>query len=104
MISSEKVIEKKAASEKSNSNQIVNDIPDWCAQLPSSDFALYARGIGNWRAALDVTRQLADSIDSQISSRMDDFLDAIGKGDEEKIKQQSTIVTINVTIEAKRSG
>ncbi len=35
---------------------------------------------------------------------MDDFLDAIGTGDEEEIKQQSTIVTANITIEAKLSG
>ena len=46
VISSDKVIEKKATSEKSKSTQVVNDIPDWCAQLPSSDFALYACGIG----------------------------------------------------------
>ena len=112
VISSDKVIEKKATPEKSNSTQVVNNIPDWCAQLPSSDFALYACGIGNSgnltmarrRAALDAKRQLADSIDSQISSRMNDFLDAISTGDEEEIKQLSTIVTANVTIEAKLSG
>ncbi len=112
MISSDNVIEKKAVSEISKSAQIANNIPDWCARLPSSNFALYARGLGNSgnltmarkRAALDAKRQLADSIDSQISSRMDDFLDAIGTGDEEEIKQQSIMVTTNVTIEAKLSG
>ena len=65
-------------TEKAN-EQIVSDIPDWCTELPSSDFALYACGIGDSgnltmarnRATLDAKRQLADSIDSQISSRMD---------------------------------
>ena len=92
--------------------QIVSDIPDWCMELPSSDFALYACGIGNSgsltmarnRATLDAKRQLADSIDSQISSRMEDFLDSIGTSDNEEIRQQSEIVTRNVTIEAQLTG
>ncbi len=112
VISSETGVEEKVGSEKSNFDQIVSDIPDWCTELPSSDFALYACGIGNSgsltmarnRATLDAKRQLADSIDSQISSRMEDFLDSIGIGDNEEIRQQSEIVTKNVTIEAKLTG
>ena len=104
---------QEAVEETEEANeQIVNDIPDWCTELPSSDFALYACGIGDSgnltmarnRATLDAKRQLADSIDSQISSRMDDFLDSIGTGDNEQIRQQSEIVTKNVTIEAQLTG
>ena len=104
---------QEAVEETEEANeQIVSDIPDWCTELPSSDFALYACGIGDSgnltmarnRATLDAKRQLADSIDSQISSRMDDFLDSIGTGDNEQIRQQSEIVTKNVTIEAQLTG
>lgn len=104
---------KEAKEEKVEANeQIVSDIPDWCMELPSSDFGLYACGIGNSgslnmarnRATLDAKRQLADSIDSQISSRMEDFLDSIGTGDNEQIRQQSEIITKNVTIEAQLTG
>ena len=104
---------QEAVEETEEANeQIVSEIPDWCTQLPSSDFALYACGIGDSgnltmarnRATLDAKRQLADSIDSQISSRMEDFLDSIGTGDNEQIRQQSEIVTKNVTVEAQLTG
>ena len=92
--------------------QIVSDIPDWCLNIPSSNSALYACGSGNssnlnmsrTRANLDAKRQLADMIDSEISSRMKDFLSSVGTGSNEQIKQQSEIITKNVTIEAKLAG
>jgi len=92
--------------------QIVSDIPDWCLNIPSSNSALYACGSGNssnlnmsrTRANLDAKRQLADMIDSEISSRMEDFLSSVGTGSNEQIKQQSKIITKNVTIEAKLAG
>ena len=52
------------------------------------------------RATLDAKRALADQIDSEISSRMEDFLEASGTGDDEKIQQRSQVVTKNVTIAA----
>ena len=92
--------------------QIVSDYPDWCENIPSSNSALYACGSGNssnlnmsrTRANLDAKRQLADMIDSEISSRMEDFLSSVGTGSNEQIKQQSEIITKNVTIEAKLAG
>ena len=89
-----------------------NNFPDWCLNLPSSDFALYACGTGlssnlnmsRTRANLDAKRQLADQIDSQISSRMEDFLQSIGTGENEQIKQQGEIITKNVTVEAQLAG
>jgi hypothetical protein len=56
------------------------------------------------RATLDAKRQLADMIDSEISSRMEDFLNSVGTGANEQIQQQSEIITKNVTIEAKLTG
>ena len=92
--------------------QIVSDYPDWCENTPSSNSALYACGSGNssnlnmsrTRANLDAKRQLADMIDSEISSRMEDFLSSVGTGSNEQIKQQSEVITKNVTIEAKLTG
>ncbi len=92
--------------------QIVSNLPDWCSNVPSSDFAHYACGIGESsnlnmsrsRATLDGKRQLADMIDSEISSRMEDFLKSVGTGGNEQIQQASEIITKNVTVEAKLTG
>ena len=106
-------IAQEAKEEKEEAvEQIVSDIPDWCLNIPSSNSALYACGSGNssnlnmsrTRANLDAKRQLADMIDSEISSRMEDFLSSVGTGSNEQIKQQSEIITKNVTIEAKLAG
>ena len=56
------------------------------------------------RAILDAKRQLADSIDSEISSRMEDFLKSTGMSSNEEVKQASEIVTKNTTIQAKLTG
>jgi len=92
--------------------KIVSNIPAWCLNLPSSDTALYRCGIGESssinmsrnRAILDAKRGLADSIDSQISSRMEDFLRATGTGENEEVRQRSEVVTKNVTVEAQLIG
>ena len=91
--------------------QIVRDSPDWCLSIPSSNLARHACGSGNssnlnmarTRATLDAKRQLADMIDSEISSNMEDYLSSLGTGSEQ-VKQQSEIITKNVTIEAKLTG
>ena len=92
--------------------ETVDNIPKWCLNPPISDFALTACGAGESasmnmarnRAVLDAKRQLADSIDSEISSRMEDFLKSTGMGTNEKVKQASEIVTKNTTIQAKLIG
>ena len=100
-----KVQEKKV-------DKTVSSIPKWCLNPPLSDLALSACGTGESsnmnmarnRAILDAKRLLADSIDSEISSRMEDFLKSTGTGSNESVKQASEIVTKNTTIEAKLTG
>ena len=105
-------IAKEVKEEKEDAvEQIVGDIPDWCLSIPSSNFARLACGSGNStnlnmarsRATLDAKRQLADMIDSEISSNMNDYLSSLGTASEQT-KRQSEIVTKNVTIEAKLTG
>jgi len=92
--------------------ETVSNIPKWCLNPPISDFALSACGSGESasmnmarnRAILDAKRQLADSIDSEISSRMEDFLKSTGMDTNEQVKQASEIVTKNTTIQAKLIG
>ena len=92
--------------------ETVDNIPKWCLNPPISDFALSACGTGESasmnmarnRAILDAKRQLADSIDSEISSRMEDFLKSTGMDSNEQVKQASEIVTKNTTIQAKLIG
>ena len=96
----------------SNNQQIVNNTPDWCLNLPQSNLAIYRCGIGESnnlnmarnRATLDAKRALADQIDSQISSRMEDFLQTSGTGKNEQIRQRSEVITKNVTVAAKLTG
>ena len=90
----------------------VSNIPNWCLNPPISDYAIAACGAGESanmnmarnRAVLDAKRQLADSIDSEISSRMEDFLKSTGIGANEQVKQASEVVTKNTTIQAKLTG
>ena len=92
--------------------ETVDNIPKWCFNPPISDFTLAACGTGESasmnmarnRAILDAKRQLADSIDSEISSRMEDFLKSTGMDANEQVKQASEIVTKNTTIQAKLIG
>ena len=96
----------------SNNQQIVNNTPDWCLNLPQSDLAIYRCGIGESsnlnmarnRATLDAKRALADQIDSEISSRMEDFLQSSGTGADEQLRQRSEVITKNVTVAAKLTG
>ena len=96
----------------STNQQIVNNTPNWCVNLPQSNLAIYRCGIGaannlnmaRNRATLDAKRALADQIDSQISSRMEDFLQTSGTGKNEQIRQRSEVITKNVTVAAKLTG
>jgi len=107
-IAIQKIEEKKVEA----AEQIVSDLPSWCQSIPNSDLALYACGVGDssslniarTRATLDAKRRIADAIDSQISSRMKDFLDSTGTDSNEQVKRQSTIIIKNVTIEAQLTG
>ena len=100
-----KVQEKKV-------DKTVSSIPKWCLNPPLSNLALSACGTGESsnmnmarnRAILDAKRLLADTIDSEISSRMEDFLKSTGTSSNESVKQASEIVTKNTTIEAKLIG
>ena len=105
---------KKEAIEKKQEKvkETVSKIPSWCLKMPKSNFALYRCGFGEStnmnmsrnRAILDAKRLLADSIDSEISSRMEDFLKSTGTSENEQVKQASEIVTKNTTVEAKLLG
>ena len=104
--------EKTKTETTLKNQQIVFETPDWCLNLPESNIALYRCGFGEStnlnmarnRATLDAKRALADQIDSEISSRMEDFLEASGTGDDEKIQQRSQVVTKNVTVAAQLTG
>ena len=105
---------KKEAIEQQQKKveKTVSSVPKWCLKLPKSNYALYRCGFGEStnmnmsrnRAILDAKRLLADSIDSEISSRMEDFLKSTGLGKNEQVKQASEIVTKNTTVEAKLIG
>ena len=106
-------IKKEAIEQQQKKvDKTVSSVPKWCLELPKSNYALYRCGFGEStnmnmsrnRAILDAKRLLADSIDSEISSRMDDFLKSTGLSSNEQVKQASEIVTKNTTVEAKLVG
>ena len=53
------------------------------------------------RAILDAKRQLADTINGEISSNMDDYLKSTGTSRNEQVRRASEIVTKNTIIQAK---
>jgi len=90
----------------------IDNMPKWCLNPLISDFAISACGSGESanmnmaksRAMLRAKRQIADMIDSQISSRMKDFIDTTGMGANEQVKESSQVVIKNTTIEANLTG
>ncbi len=107
-----KIKQEAIKAQKNKVDKTVSSIPKWCLNPPLSDLALSACGTGESsnmnmarnRAILDGKRVLADKMDSEISSRMDDFLKSTGTFENEQVKQASEIVTKNTTIEAKLTG
>ena len=107
-----KIKQEALKAQEDKVDKTVSSIPKWCLNPPLSDLALSACGSGESlnmnmarnRAILDAKRLLADTIDSEISSRMEDFLKSTGTELNEKVKQASEIVTKNTTIEAKLTG
>ena len=100
----------KAQSEKVD--KTISEIPDWCIDMKQTNLSLVACGSGissnlNMamnRAILDAKRQLADTINSELSSNMDDYLKSTGAGGNEQVKQASELVTKNTIIQAKLIG
>ena len=56
------------------------------------------------RALLDAKRQIADQIDSEISSLMDDFMDTMEQILVNRFVRETQVVTRNVIANAKLSG
>ena len=107
-----KIKQEAIKTQEKKIDKTVSSIPKWCLNPTLSDLALSACGSGESsnmnmarnRAILDAKRLLADSIDSEISSRMEDFLKSTGTSLNELVKQASEIVTKNTTVEAKLVG
>ena len=76
-----KIAQKIEEQKTETAETVVSNIPDWCSNVPTSEYAHYACGIGEssnlsiarTRANLNAKSQLADMIDSEISARMEDL-------------------------------
>ena len=100
---------EKAKAQSEKVDKTISEIPDWCIDMKQTNLSLVACGSGissnlNMamnRAILDAKRQLADTINSELSSNMDDYLKSTGAGGNEQVKQASELVTKNTIIQAK---
>tara|TARA_B100000123_G_scaffold238427_1_gene190622 strand:+ start:60 stop:575 length:516 start_codon:yes stop_codon:yes gene_type:complete len=103
---------EKAKAQSEKVDKTISEIPDWCIDMKQTNLSLVACGSGissnlNMamnRAILDAKRQLADTINSELSSNMDDYLKSTGAGGNEQVKQASELVTKNTIIQAKLIG
>ena len=103
---------EKAKAQSEKVDKTISEIPDWCTDMKQTNLSLVACGSGissnlNMamnRAILDAKRQLADTINSELSSNMDDYLKSTGAGGNEQVKQASELVTKNTIIQAKLIG
>ena len=103
---------EKAKAESKKVDKTISEIPDWCIDMKLSNTSLTACGSGvssnlnmaMSRAILDAKRQLADTINGEISSNMDDYLKSTGTSRNEQVRRASEIVTKNTIIQAKLIG
>ena len=93
-------------------SETVSNIPDWCLNLPRSDYATYQCGIGissdlnlsRTRAVMNGKALLVDSIKSVIMSKIDNYAKTTGTQENEVVKKRLEIVSRNLIPETTLVG
>lgn len=90
----------------------MDNLPDWCVSVPQEEHALYACGIGGsvdinisrTRAELEAKRQLAEKVAGRLSAQVKSFQESVGDGLDEQVNEQLTIVTKSVAADVELIG
>ena len=103
---------KKEEAQIAATEQTVENIPEWFRKPPKSDQAVYAVGTAtspDIQFAIDKSdllakRSLADRLNSQLSSKLKEFLEEQGQGEDQLAITEASRVTTNLITEVNVSG
>jgi hypothetical protein len=104
--------QKKEEAHVEATKETVVEIPIWYLNLPQEAHSVYAAGTatsGDLQLAMDKSilnakRILADSIKGLLSSKMKQFVDESGSGDDSVLTNEASKVTTNLITEANVAG
>ena len=104
--------EKKQKARIAATEQTVINIPEWFRKPPKSDHAVYAVGTATSpdiqfaidKSDLAAKRSLADRLNSQLSSKLKEFLEEQGQGEDQVVITEASRVTTNLITEVNVSG
>jgi hypothetical protein len=90
----------------------VDDLPSWYTSPPNDEFSIYAAGAATSadlqfaedKAILGAKRNLADRINSKLSSKMKEFVSESGAGENTQVQAESERVTSNLITEVNVAG
>ena len=111
----EAAFEKEKKREKARiaaTEQTVANIPEWFRKPPKSDHAVYAVGTATSsdiqfaidKSDLAAKRSLADRLNSRLSSKLKEFLEEEGQGEDQVTITEASRVTSNLITEVNVSG
>jgi hypothetical protein len=104
--------QKKEEARVEATQQTVVEIPSWYLNLPQDEHSVYAAGTATSadlqlamdKSILNAKRTLADSIKGLLSSKMKQFIDESGSGDDSVLTNEASKVTTNLITEANVAG
>jgi hypothetical protein len=104
--------QKKEEARVEATKQTVVEIPSWYLNLPQDEHSVYAAGTATSadlqlamdKSILNAKRTLADSIKGLLSSKMKQFIDESGSGDDSILTNEASKVTTNLITEANVAG
>jgi len=103
---------KKDEARVEATEETVVQLPSWYLKLPQDKFSVYAAGTATSadlqlamdKSILNAKRTLADSIKGLLSSKMKQFIDESGAGDDSVLTNEASKVTFNLITEANVAG
>jgi hypothetical protein len=107
------VREQKKEEARVEANQkTVSELPSWFLNLPQEEHSVYAAGTATSadlqlamdKSILNAKRNLADSIKGLLSSKMKQFIDESGSGEDSVLTNEASKVTTNLITEANVAG
>ena len=104
--------QKKEEARVEANQETVSELPSWFLNLPQDEHSVYAAGTATSadlqlamdKSILNAKRTLADSIKGLLSSKMKQFIDESGSGEDSVLTNEATKVTTNLITEANVAG
>jgi hypothetical protein len=104
--------QKKEESRVEATQETIVELPSWFLNPPQDEYSVYAAGTATSadlqlamdKSILNAKRTLADSIKGLLSSKMKQFIDESGSGEDSVLTNEASKVTTNLITEANVAG